>query len=492
MSKRYILALDQGTTGSTCLVLDSQLKVVGRAYQEFPQHYPEPGWVQHEPEEIWSCTLDVLKGALAEARLEAKDVAALGITNQRETTVLWERATGKAVHPAIVWQCRRSVPIVERWVGEGAEEITERTGLVPDAYFSASKIRWLLENIPGLEARCAKNEILFGTIDTFLVWRLTGGEHHVTEPSNASRTMVFNLHELEWDRLLLDRFQIPESILPRVRRSVCEFGVVKKDLLGAEIPIMGMAGDQQAALFGQACFSPGELKNTYGTGCFLMMNSGIRPVPSKHKLLSTVAWRIDERTEYALEGSVFSAGSAVQWLRDGLGLIGKAAETEALASSVTSSDGVVFVPAFNGLGAPYWDAHARGALLGITRGTTKAHMVRAVLESVAFQTRDVVEAMVADSGYRLAGLRTDGGMVANNFLMQFQADLLGVNVERPVMAESTAMGAGCLAGLGAGVFANREEIRAARQVERTFTPGGKHEEGYQLWKRAVERAGKWA
>ena len=491
MSKRYILALDQGTTGSNCLVLTPQLEVVGRAYQEFPQHYPEPGWVEHDPEEIWESVLAVVRGALENARVDIGEVAALGLTNQRETTLMWERFSGKPVHNAIVWQCRRSVPIVERWVSEGGDEITERTGLVPDAYFSASKIRWLLENVPGLEARCAKNEICFGTIDTFLVWRLTGGEAHVTEPSNASRTMVFNLHELEWDRLLLDRFQIPESILPRVRRSVCEFGVVKKDLLGAEIPIMGMAGDQQAALFGQACFSPGELKNTYGTGCFLMMNSGIRPVPSKHKLLSTVAWRIDERTEYALEGSVFSAGSAVQWLRDGLGLIAQASETHALASSVSSSEGVVFVPAFNGLGAPYWDSHARAALLGVTRGTRKEHVVRAVLEAVAFQTRDVVEAMVADSGYRLAGLRTDGGMVANDFLMQFQADLLGVNVERPVMAESTAMGAGCLAGLGAGVFSSRDEIRSRRQVERTFTPGPRHDEAYAVWKKAVGRASGW-
>ena len=484
---KYILAIDQGTTGSTALILDRNMKVVSKGYREFPQHFPQPGWVSHEAEEIWQSVLASTHQALSSASLTGEQLAAIGITNQRETTVLWDRSTGQAVAPAIVWQCRRTSEIVEDWRSQGWEaDILERTGLVLDAYFSASKIRWLLDHTPHLRERCERGEIAFGTIDSFLIYRLTG--NHVTEPSNASRTMLYNLAG-HWDETLLERFQIPASILPEVRPSVGEFGVAARQWLGAEVPVLGAAGDQQAALFGQACFQPGQVKSTYGTGCFLMMNTGSSPVRSRHRLLTTVAWQIGDTLEYALEGSVFSAGSAVQWLRDGLKLIDSAPQSEALATAVESSDGVVFVPAFTGLGAPYWDAEARGALLGVTRGTRREHMVRAVLESVALQNRDLVEAMAADLGQRPEVLRVDGGMVGNHFLMQLQADLLGFNVDVPSNIESTAYGAASLAALGAGWFANKEELASQRRTERLYAaqPGPTSERLYQNWKTAVKR-----
>ena len=485
-SMKYILSIDQGTTGTTALILNHNMETVAKGYREFPQHYPQPGWVSHDAEEIWQSVQAAVEQAKNRAAISDSLLEAIGITNQRETTVLWDRKTGQPVAPAIVWQCRRTTDIISQWKADGEEDVTARTGLILDAYFSASKIRWMLDQDPALEARCRKGEIAFGTIDSFLIYRLTG--QHCTEPSNASRTLLYNL-EGRWDPFLLERFQIPEAILPEVLPSVGRFGVAQARHFGVEIPVMGVAGDQQAALFGQACHQPGQVKSTYGTGCFLMMNSGARPVRSAHRLLTTVAWQIGPKLEYALEGSVFSAGSAVQWLRDGLKLITRADESEALARSVTSSDGVVFVPAFTGLGAPYWDAEARGGLLGVTRGTRREHVVRAVLEAVAFQNRDLVEAMSADVGHRPDVLRVDGGMVANDFLMQFQADLLGVPVDRPRNPESTAYGAACLAALGAGWFSTPAEIAAKRQTERLFEPTQTQstEPLYRAWKQAVNR-----
>jgi glycerol kinase len=489
MSRKFLLALDQGTTGSTSLVLDLDLKVRGRAYREIPLSYPQPGWVSQDPEQIWALSLEAMRAALAQAGVEASQLAALGLTNQRETTILWERGSGRPVTEAVVWQCRRSAGIVEGW-RPLEQEIQERTGLIPDAYFSASKIRWLLENTEGLEERCQRGDICFGTVDSWLLYRLTGGRVHAIEASNASRTMLFNLTDMDWDSYLCRQFGIPEEILPRVRPSDYHYGDTQPDLLGGAVPITGIAGDQQAALFGQACFAPGDVKNTYGTGCFIVMNTGRTPFTSRHRLLTTVAWQLGDEPEYALEGSVFSAGSAVQWLRDGLGLISSAAETEELARSVPDTGGVFMVPAFNGLGAPYWDMYARAAVLGLTRGSSRAHLARAVLEAVAYQTRDVVEAMVMDSGRELGKLRADGGMAANSFLLQFQADILGVPVERPAITESTALGAAALAGLGAGVFADPDEVAARRQVEATFAPrmgADERESRYREWTRAVAR-----
>ena len=487
----HILALDQGTTGTTCLLLDLDLEIKARAYREFEQIYPQAGWVSHRPEDLWNTSLETLREVTR--GVDLKRVAALGITNQRETTLMWDRETSTPVHHAIVWQCRRSASIVEGWRQSTTdEEIQQRTGLIPDAYFSASKVRWMLDKIEGLRQKCGEGRIAFGTVDTWLLWKLTEGRVHATEPSNASRTMLYNLRSLAWDEELCSRWEIPLGILPEVRPSAGRFGVVAESVLGEEIPICGIAGDQQAALFGQACFRPGMVKNTYGTGCFMVQQTGSEIVYSKHRLLTTVAWQTAEGVEYALEGSVFSAGSAVQWLRDGLGLIKSASETEALARAVPSSDGVYLVPAFTGLGAPYWDPHARGTLVGLTRGTRKEHLVRATLESVAFQTRDVLEAMAADAGQRPSTLRVDGGMCANDFLMQFQADILDVAVERPRVIESTALGAACLAGLGAGAFSSTDEIGSRRKVDRVFSPqpvGGDLSQG---WARAVERSLRWA
>lgn len=470
MSRRFLLALDQGTTGTTCLVLDDRMTVVGRAYQEVRCTFPQPGWVSQDPDELWASCLAAMRSALRHAGIEASQVAALGLTNQRETTILWDRSTGRPVHDAIVWQCRRSAGIVEGWTGRGLEErIQARTGLVPDAYFSASKIRWILDHAPGVEERARRGDLAFGTVDAWVLWNLTGRQVHATEPSNAARTMLYDIHVGDWDRDLLREFGIPEALLPRVRPTAGEFGLVDPSLLGAGIPVLGMAGDQQAALFGQCCHDPGDVKNTYGTGCFLVMNTGGTPFTSRNRLLSTIAWDLDGQVDYALEGSIFSAGSAVQWLRDGLGLIRTAAETEELARRIPDNGGVYLVPAFSGMGAPYWDPHARAAFHGLTRDARPEHLVRAALEAAAFQTRDVVEAMVEDSGREVGVLRVDGGMVANDFLMQFQADLLGVPVERPAMPESTALGAGALAGVAAGLF-QRDDLPRLRRVDRTFEP----------------------
>jgi glycerol kinase len=486
-----VVAVDQGTTGSTVLVFDRQGRVIGRAYSEFPQLYPRPGWVEHDAEQIWRVTLRVLRQALRRARVRARDVAALGITNQRETTLLWDRRTGRPIHHAIVWQDRRTEPFCEALRAQGAEELVRRkTGLVIDPYFSGTKLRWLLEHVPRAAERARRGELCFGTIDTWLVWKLTRGALHATDPTNASRTLLYDIHSGTWDPELCALLDVPAGILPEVRPSSGELGRTEPSLLGAPVPIAGVAGDQQAALFGQGCVEPGMAKNTYGTGCFLLLNTGSHPVPSRHGLLTTVACDAAGRRAYALEGSVFIAGAAIQWLRDGLGLLQKAAESERLARSVTSTLGVYLVPAFVGLGAPHWDADARGALVGLTRGVTRAHVVRAALESLAYQTRDVADAMAADAGAPLRALRVDGGAAANDFLMQFQADLLGVPIDRPRVVETTAMGAAFLAGLGVGFWRSQEELVRARRIDRRFRPRMKAEHRdalYDSWRQAVAR-----
>jgi len=505
---RYILALDQGTTSSRALVFDGEGDVIGLAQQEFPQLYPQPGWVEHDPEAIWATQVETARRALTEARIAARDVAALGITNQRETTLLWERATGRPIANAIVWQDRRTADFCERLKAEGAEPtVRAKTGLVLDPYFSGTKVRWLLDNTPGARERAARGELAFGTVDTFLLWRLTGGAVHATDVSNASRTLLFNLRTLDWDDELLALFGVPRALLPDVLPSSHLFGETAPDLLGAALLIGGIAGDQQAATFGQACFAPGMVKNTYGTGSFLLMNTGTEPHASPNRLLTTVAWSLSREqgvqaipntrtpkhlnTQYALEGSIFITGAAVQWLRDELGILRSAAETETLAQSVEDTGGVYFVPAFVGLGAPYWDSGARGVIAGLTRGTGRAHLARAALEAACYQTRDVIEAMQADAGAPLKDLRVDGGMTANNALLQMQADILGIPVHRPAITETTALGAAYLAGLVVGVWKDTEEIAAHWRVDRTFEPQmseDRREALYAGWKRAVERA----
>jgi glycerol kinase len=487
----FVVAIDQGTTGTTVLVFDRRGRVVGRAYSEFTQHYPKPGWVEHDPEEIWRVSLRVLRQACRRAGARGRDVVALGITNQRETTVVWDRRTGRPVHRAIVWQDRRTAPMCEELRARGAEPLVRRkTGLVLDPYFSGTKLSWLLSNVKGAAERARRGELCFGTIDSWLVWKLTGGGVHATDPTNASRTLLYDIHTREWDRELCDLLSVPAEMLPVVRPSSGGIGLTSPDVLGVPVPIAGIAGDQQSALFGQGCVEPGMAKNTYGTGCFLLMNTGDRPVESRHGLLTTVA--CDERggPAYALEGSVFIAGAAIQWLRDGLGLLKRAADSERLAKSVRSTDGVYLVPAFVGLGAPHWDPEARGALLGLTRGVTRAHVVRAALESLAYQTRDVVDAMAADAGAPLRALRVDGGASANDFLMQFQADLLGVPIDRPRVVETTAMGAAFLAGLGTGFWCSQAELSRARQIARRFKPRMGEDERetlYRGWQAAVKR-----
>ena len=470
MKPRFVMSLDQGTSGSTCIVFDEHFQTVGRAYHEVACHYPQQGWVSQDPEELWTASLITMRRALKNAGIEAGEVAALGITNQRETTIVWEKATGKPVHEAIVWQCRRTAPLVEEYAARGlGEMVAERTGLLLDAYFSASKIAWILKSHPEIRPAAERGELLFGTVDTWLLWNMTGGATHATEPSNAARTMLYNIHTMEWDAELLSAFDIPRAMLPEVKSTVGPFGKLDKQWLGAEIPILGIAGDQQAALFGHACFNPGDVKNTYGTGCFLVMNVGEKPINSKHKLLTTVAWQIDGRVNYALEGSVFSAGSAVQWLRDSLGVIKNSAETEALALSLPDNEGVYFVPAFSGLGAPHWDPYALGAVYGLTRGAGCAHLARAVLEAAAYQTCEVLKAMQEDCRASMSSLRVDGGMSANNFLMQFQADMLNLPVERPLVIEATAKGAASLAGMGAGLCDWRS-LEESQAIERVFRP----------------------
>lgn len=493
----YILALDQGTTSSRAILFDRKATVVAAAQREFRQIFPQPGWVEHDPLEIWESQIGVAREAMASAGIAASQVAAIGITNQRETAVVWDRATGAPLYNAIVWQCRRSAGLCDALKARGLESaVRARTGLVIDAYFSGTKIQWLLQNVPGLRARAERGAVCFGTVDTWLAWRLSGGQAWVTDYSNASRTMLFNIHRLAWDPELCAALDVPRTMLPEVRPSSAIYAHTAPNLLGAEIPIAGIAGDQQASLFGQACFHPGMAKNTYGTGCFLLVHTGDRPVPSQSGLLTTIAASpVEGRAEYALEGSIFIAGAAIQWLRDGLGLIGTSAESEALGASVPDTGGVYFVPAFVGLGAPHWDMYARGTILGITRGTTRAHLVRAALEAIACQSREVLGAAVADAGLRLQELRVDGGATANNLLMQVQADILGTPVVRPVVKETTALGAAYLAGLAVGYWTSREEIAQNWAVDRRFVPemdSARREELFAGWRRAVARASGWA
>ena len=494
MSK-YILALDQGTTSSRAIIFDNEGKIINVAQKEFTQIYPKAGWVEHDPLEIWDTQIGVAKEVLDKAGITAEQIAAIGITNQRETTVVWDKNTGEPVYNAIVWQCRRTASICDDLKNKGmVETIRQKTGLLIDAYFSGTKVKWILDNVEGAREKAEKGDLLFGNIDTWLIWNLTGGKVHVTDYSNASRTMLFNINTLEWDEDILKELNIPKSMLPAAKPSSFVYGLTDKELLGAEIPISGAAGDQQAALFGQACFQPGMAKNTYGTGCFMLMNTGEKLVGSNNGLLTTIAWGLNGKVEYALEGSIFVAGAAVQWLRDELKIIENSAASEALAEAVPDTNGVYVVPAFVGLGAPYWDMYARGAVLGLTRGANKNHLVRATLESIAYQTRDVLEAMQEDSGIELQSLKVDGGAVANNFLMQFQADILGVPVDRPVVTETTALGAAYLAGLAVGYWADKEEIAKKWQVDKTFTPDMKEDDRtqkYAGWKKAVARAQKW-
>jgi glycerol kinase len=487
-----VLALDQGTTGSTALVFAKDGAVLGRAYSEFTQHYPEPGWVEHDPEELWRTSLAVMGQALEAAAVGPGDLKAIGLTNQRETTVVWDRRSGAPVHPAIVWQSRQTAPICEALKRAGHEPaFRERTGLVLDAYFSGTKIRWILDRDPGRQARAAAGELAFGTIDTWLLWKLTGGRVHATDPTNASRTLLYNIHARAWDDELLRILEIPEAMLPVVRPSAGVFGeTLAQGGLPAGIPISGIAGDQQAALYGQGCWEPGMAKNTYGTGAFLLMNTGRESRISPGGLLTTVCADARGGAAYALEGSIFIAGAAVQWLRDELGLVTRASETEEIARSVPDTQGVFVVPAFAGLGAPYWDMEARGAIVGLTRGAGRRHIVRATLESLAYQTRDVLEVMNRDSGVAIRELRVDGGASANDFLMQFQADILGVPVDRPVLVDTTAAGAAFLAGLGVGFWKDPEELRGARRRERLFEPtmlASERDRLYDGWQRAVAR-----
>lgn len=495
MERGYILAIDQGTTGSTVLIVDHAGQVRAKAYSEFTQHYPKAGWVEHDPMEIWEVTLKVVRQAIEQAQLEPEEIRGIGITNQRETAILWEKATGRPVHNAIVWQCRRTAPLCEELKAQGlAERFREKTGLVIDAYFSATKVKWMLDNIAGLREKAEAGEILFGTVDTWLLWNLTGHKVHATDYSNASRTLMFNINELCWDEDILQILGIPEQILPEVKPSSYCYGVTEATLLGVEIPIGGIAGDQQAATFGQGCFERGMAKNTYGTGCFMLMNVGEHPVESANGLLTTIAWGIDGKVEYALEGSVFIAGAAVQWLRDALKFFANSADSEALAAEVEDTDGVYFVPAFTGLGAPYWDMYARGGILGLTRGTSQAHITRAALEAMAYQTRDVLEAMQRDSGVQLQELKVDGGAAANNLLMQFQADILKVRVSRPHIVETTAMGAAFLAGLAVGFWRDRTEVAGLMLPDRVFAAEmgeDLREKLYSGWKKAVKRVLGW-
>jgi glycerol kinase len=486
-----VVAVDQGTTGTTVLVFDRTGRIVGRAYSEFTQHYPKPGWVEHDAEEIWRVTLRVLRQACRRARVRARDIAALGITNQRETVVLWDRRTGRPIHRAIVWQDRRTAPECERLKADGAEAtIREHTGLVIDPYFSGTKLRWLLQHVPRAAERARAGELCFGTIDAWLIWKLTGGAVHATDPTNASRTLLYDIRANRWDPELCRLLDVPEAVLPAVRPSSGEFGLTDRAVLGASIPIAGVAGDQQAALFGQGCVEPGMVKNTYGTGCFLLMYTGPTLARSERGLLTTVACDAKGGPAYALEGSVFIAGAAIQWLRDGLGLLKRAADSEALARRAGANLGVYLVPAFVGLGAPYWDADARGALLGLTRGVTRAHVVRAALEALAYQTRDVADAMTADAGHPIASLRADGGAAANDFLMQFQADMLDVPVDRPRVVETTAMGAAFLAGLATGFWRDQAALAKARRLDRRFKPRMKAADRdalYRGWTAALAR-----
>lgn len=496
--KKYILAFDQGTTSSRCIVFDMSRGgiPIGNASKEFPQIFPTDGWVEHDPADILNTQIESAKNAMALCGAEAKDVAAIGITNQRETTVVWDRSTGEPIYNAIVWQCRRTAEDCNRLQAEGTGDmIHQKTGLIPDAYFSGTKLKWILDHGNGTRQKAQNGSLMFGTVDSWLIYNLTGRKAHVTDVSNASRTMLFNIHTMDWDEELLKLLDIPRCILPQVLPSCALFGYTDKSWFGAEIPIMGVAGDQQAALFGQCCFDEGECKNTYGTGGFMLMNTGSTPILSKAGLLTTIAWKLDGKVTYALEGSVFICGAAIQWLRDGLQLFNYAYQSEEMARSVSDCGGVYFVPAFVGLGAPYWDPYARGLLIGLSRATGRGHVVRAVLESMAYQTLDVLEVMERESHNRIPALKVDGGACANNLLMEFQADILSIPVIRPQYVETTAMGAAHLAALGAGIYTSTEEIKKACQAERSFLPSMSENEKeikLALWHKAVARSLAWA
>jgi glycerol kinase len=493
--EKYILAIDQGTTSSRAIIFDHDGNVVSVAQQEFIQYYPKPAWVEHDPNEIWANTMGVMADAIARANIKRSQISAIGITNQRETTVIWDAETGKPIYNAIVWQDRRTSKICDGLKNKGLDNIVKnKTGLMIDAYFSGPKIKWILDNVEGARSNAEEGRLRFGTIDTWLIWKLTNGKVHVTDYTNASRTMIYNIFDLRWDEDLLKELQIPESLLPEVKPSSQIFGYTDKDIFGAEIPIAGIAGDQQSATFGQVCYDKGMIKNTYGTGCFMLMNTGEEPVLSKHGLLTTIAYGVNGKVYYALEGSIFVGGAAIQWLRDELKIVDSAPDTEYFATKVENNGGVYVVPAFTGLGAPYWDMYARGTIVGLTRGSSKAHIIRATLESIAYQTRDVLEAMEADSHIQLKTMRVDGGASANNFLMQFQSDILGIQVERPVVSETTALGAAYLAGLAVGYWEGQKELLDKWKRDSLFTPNMDEEEKeklYKGWKRAVKRAKGW-
>ena len=492
---KYIMALDEGTTSCRCILFDRQGTIVSMAQKEFPQYYPQPGWVEHDAMEIWSTQIGVAQEALYKIDASWRDIAGIGITNQRESTVVWDKETGEPIYHAIVWQCRRTSQYCDSLKERGlVDSFREKTGLVIDAYFSATKIRWILEQVPGAREKAQRGQLLFGTMETWLIWKLTRGKVHVTDYSNASRTMLFNINTLCWDKEILSILDIPEQMLPQPVPSSAVYGYTDPAIFGGQIPIAGAAGDQQSALFGQACFAPGEAKNTYGTGCFMLMNTGSRPVFSQNGLLTTIAWGLDGQVTYALEGSIFVAGAAIQWLRDEMRLIDSAADSEYMATKVPDSNGCYVVPAFTGLGAPYWDQYARGTVVGITRGVNKYHLIRATLESIAYQTRDVLQVMEEDSQIDLGTLKVDGGACANNFLMQFQSDIIGVPVQRPRCIETTALGAAYLAGLAVGFWQSREDILQNGQVERTFLPQMDEEQRkirIAGWNKAVKRAFDW-
>lgn len=493
---KYLMALDQGTTSSRGILFDKSGNIISMAQKEFKQIYPEPGWVEHNPREIWSSQFATAIEAMANVGATGEDIEAIGITNQRETTVVWDKETGEPVYNVVVWQCRRTAPLIDKVVRDGyGYYLREATGLVPDAYFSASKVAWILDNVKGAREKANEGKLLFGTIDTWLIWNLTGKKVHVTDYSNASRTMLYNIHKLEWDKKILEIFDIPESMLPDVKPSSYIYGNTNPSLFGSNIPIAGAAGDQQAALFGQCCFEKGEVKNTFGTGSFILMNTGNEAIRSKAGLLTTIAASTSDKVEYALEGSVFVAGASIQWLRDGLRMIKSSAQSEEYATAVEDAEGIYVVPAFTGMGAPYWNQYARGTIFGLTRGTTKEHLIRATLESIAYQSSDVFRAMEEDAEVKIKGLKVDGGASANNFLMQFQADIMNTYVKRPHCVETTALGAAYLAGLATGYYKNKDEIKKNWQLGRLFEPdmeGDKREQKLKGWKRAVKCTLDWA
>lgn len=495
-TKKYLLALDQGTTSSRAIIFNENAQKVASGQQEFTQYFPKPGWVEHDAQELFLCQLTVAQEVLRQNKIKSEQVAAIGITNQRETVVLWDKKSGKPVYHAIVWQCRRTADQAEELIRSGKSEmIQKKTGLIPDAYFSATKIKWILDNVEGVREKAAAGEILAGTIDTWLVWKLTGGRVHITDYSNACRTMLFNIHTLEWDKELLSLFDIPECILPEVRDSSCVYGVTDKDVCGFEIPIACVIGDQQAALFGQGCFEKGSVKTTYGTGCFMLMNTGDTPIDSKNHLLTTIAYGMNGKIQYALEGSVFMGGATIKWLRDELGLIHSAHECDILAESVPDSNGAFLVPAFTGLGTPYWDPYARGILVGLTRGVNKAHICRATVEAISYQVKDLLMCMKEDTGISIKEVKVDGGASVSDVMMQFQSDILNKPIFRPKNVETTALGAAFCAGLATGVWKDKEEVLDNWKVDRIFTPemkSDKRHELYELWQKAVERSKGWA